>query len=160
MGLGGSFLDQYGPGNNAAQDINYGPEPAVQLGLNPVRSQLDAVVEIQTTSSKTAQQQNPLFSSILGFDREFFKEAMAKTLENLIRGEGSTSIRRHQPSRRPKRLRVKPNQSKKTPGKEISVETLTTDQDGVFPQDKLEGVDPMGEDARGFWPHKRVQIGL
>lgn len=56
------------------------------------------------STGPVSQHQISLFSSLHRFDKEVVKEAMAKTLENLIRGEGSTSKRYRQPSRCSKRL--------------------------------------------------------
>lgn len=42
---------------------------------------------------------------------------------------------------------MKPTPRKKTPCREILVETLTNDHDGEKAQDKTEGVDPTVEDA-------------
>lgn len=86
-------MGQFGPNNSAAQAnlVTTGPELVAEVSLSLVQPQSCAIVETQPTSSNIVQQQNLLFSSISGFDREFFKKAMVKILENLIRGEGSTS---------------------------------------------------------------------
>lgn len=73
------------------------------------------IIELQPTNTVPINQQIALFSSIPSFDKEILKETTAKTLENLIRREGSTSTRHRQPFQRPKRLRRRTTSRTKIP---------------------------------------------
>lgn len=109
--------------------------------------------EMQPTALASMQQQIALFTKLPGFDREILKEAMAKTLENMISGEGSVRTCHRQPSRQPKRFRKKPIPKIESPYLEASMEmpaeTGTQDQhqDEDMTVDNVVEVELVVEDA-------------
>lgn len=102
------------------------------------------------------QQQHMTFLSLfLELDREILKRL---TLENLIRGETNSGKRRHQPFRRPKRLRIRPNTKSKSLDLEAPVETtVITVQAAGKTLEMLEAMDPQGMKKRGSRQHERGQ---